>query len=1095
MELVLESTENVPAGGVLSLKVGDTRRQAPLSKIGQVFKYTSSPTAPLPINAEVLIPAGASSIMIDPTQPKFIIELPGNMKLRMRHQAVEDLARPIPDVNQVAADRGLDGEKKEMAGKAAGYLEKNGLVRTFQDILHGLLVSQPEDPWAYMFEHLNRAKKVATGQSYEQIPSSQAARSAPAPPPGAAAPPPPPPPAPVPKNKSRGNVQAGSKVDALMTMLKKTQQNLPLIMPYLPEAMSEMLDSKEFGEECERQFRDLDTNNTGVLEPELLVPVLVQMSSASEEKLTASCVNKFVTFFDANGDGTICLDEFTSLTQFVIIAAHMESEDGQMLMEHLTHQESHFNEFLDMLMENKERIADIVPFLPDYLVEMLSSEEYINGCMDQFDALDTDKSESLSPDELVPVVLQLSNLNPASLNMDKIQQFVAVFDVYKNGVIVREEFVEFSQFLVVMNFLQENMEGQQIAEAAQYDAELRHCDTLMEMLQSDVSLLPEVMSHLPRSILNEIISDKFKQECEDGFNDLDKDGNKVLDACELYPLIIHLCEGHPIDVDEESCNTFCNFFDADKNGTICTEEFKTICQYVVTMGYLKFTNDWRKEGVAHDSKRIEMMLTEMKEHCERLDDVIPMLPDEVQDELMSMEFIDGCMSYFDELDTNKSGVLEPSNLVPVFIDLTKSHPFALTQDQVLKFVDIFDTERTGVISRNEFINAVRFMMIMGYLETEQGQCIKEVADISKGEKKVEELLAMMERDREAIYKIIPLLPEAVFAELTSDDFVAQCTDRFDELDADKNGTLEPAEIFPLIIELSQAHPYSIDLAQCERFTAIFDLRGDGVIRIDEFLDFARFLSIMSYIDSQEGRQEFAEGMQIMEDSKQIEELITMLESDRNSLRMVIPYLPQDLQHCLLSDRFTKSCLERFKELDTDKSGSLEPAELFPVVVEMLETETTVDSSALDISQVERFTAIFDDEGTGVISQKEFVNFARFVMVMSFLKTGEGQLCIEMALEERAIAAEMEEEVQKRPSAPNSPSRPSAPSVPTSPVAVGHMSVDLEYYQQKADRLASENNDQRKRMLDMEERMRMMDERMEMQDQKLRHAVVDLNASR
>jgi len=260
------------------------------------------------------------------------------------------------------------------------------------------------------------------------------------------------------------------------------------------------------------------------------------------------------------------------------------------------------------------------------------------------------------------------------------------------------------------------------------------------------------------------------------------------------------------------------------------------------------------------------------------------------------------------------------------------------------------------------------------------------------------------------------------------------------------------------------------------------------------------LSIMSYIDSEEGRQEFAEGMQIMQDSKQIEELITMLESDRNSLRMVIPYLPQDLQHCLLSDRFTKSCLERFKQLDTDKSGSLEPAELFPVVMEMLDNETSVDSSALDITQVERFTAIFDDEGTGVISQKEFVNFARFVMVMSFLKTGEGQLCIEMALEERAIAVAEEEAVQKRPSAPNSPSRPSAPdspsrSVPTSPVAVGHMSVDLEYYQQKADRLASENNDQRKRMLDMEERMRMMDERIEMQDQKLRHAVVDLNASR
>jgi len=347
-------------------------------------------------------------------------------------------------------------------------------------------------------------------------------------------------------------------------------------------------------------------------------------------------------------------------------------------------------------------------------------------------------------------------------------------------------------------------------------------------------------------------------------------------------------------------------------------------------------------------------------------------------------------------------------------------------------------------------------------------------------------LSMLERDREAIYKIIPLLPEAVFAELTSDAFVEECHDRFDQLDQDKNGTLEPSEIFPLIIELSQAHPYSIDIAQCERFTAIFDLRGDGVIRIDEFLDFARFLSIMSYMDSEEGRHEFAEGMQIMEDSKQIEDLITMLESDRQQIRMVIPYLPQELQHCLLSERFTKSCLDRFKKLDVDKSGSLEPSELFPVVLEMLESETTINSQCLDITQVERFVAIFDDEKTGVISQKEFVNFARFVMVMSFLRTGDGQLCIEMALEDQAMA---------QGQLAIEPASPSNVSAPASPVAVGHMSVDLEYYQQKADRLAGENSEQRKRLQQMEERMRMMEERMEMQDNKLRHATIDLNNSK
>ena len=32
-------------------------------------------------------------------------------------------------------------------------MEKHDLVRTFQDILHGLLISKPEDPFAYLEEH------------------------------------------------------------------------------------------------------------------------------------------------------------------------------------------------------------------------------------------------------------------------------------------------------------------------------------------------------------------------------------------------------------------------------------------------------------------------------------------------------------------------------------------------------------------------------------------------------------------------------------------------------------------------------------------------------------------------------------------------------------------------------------------------------------------------------------------------------------------------------------------------------------------------------------------------------------------------------
>merc|ERR1719478_985630 len=112
------------------------------------------------------------------------------------------------------------------------------------------------------------------------------------------------------------------------------------------------------------------------------------------------------------------------------------------------------------------------------------------------------------------------------------------------------------------------------------------------------------------------------------------------------------------------------------------------------------------------------------------------------------------------------------------------------------------------------------------------------------------------------------------------------------------------------------------------------------------------------------------------------------------MRKVIPYLPEGLRDELLSDVFASTCLEKFKSLDKDGNGSLDPEELYPLILEM----TDAHHYALDLEQCKRFTAIFDDEKTGVISKKEFLNFARFMMVMSYLRTEDGQKILAVATE-------------------------------------------------------------------------------------------------
>ena len=61
--------------------------------------------------------------------------------------------------------------------------------------------------------------------------------------------------------------------------------------------------------------------------------------------------------------------------------------------------------------------------------------------------------------------------------------------------------------------------------------------------------------------------------------------------------------------------------------------------------------------------------------------VVPRIMD--QDDLMSEAFASQCLADFDCLDTDRSGSLEPKELVPVLLERCAAHPFALTTEQCL----------------------------------------------------------------------------------------------------------------------------------------------------------------------------------------------------------------------------------------------------------------------------------------------------------------------------------------------------------------------------------------------------------------------------
>jgi Ca2+-binding EF-hand superfamily protein len=1128
MELILQKAEGVPENGVLSIKVGETKRQGPVSKIGQPFRFSSSLAEPLPMKVEILTQAAPEqNLKLDPMQSTVDIHFGGDMKLTLGQREAPELKRPLADVKDMTKSTGIATDKLHMAQSAAAYLEQYDLVRTFQDILHGLLISKPADPFAYLEEHVARAKALG---SADVTPSPPTVPLHPRPVPPAGPAPPPRPgaashgssPAPSkqcssPRSASSKNGARASrrisavsenKVEALLEILHRTSKNLPLILPLLPLEFQEMLTSQELEDECKKQFKALDSNNTGKLVPAQLVPVIVQLSTANEHSVSAEMCKKFVDIFDSNEDGAIQNEEFTMLTQFVIIAAHLETPEGQTILAQAEMEEKRFEELLAVLEADRDRLIDVIPFLPDWLVMHLSSEKFMEECEARFEALDVDGSGTLEPLELLPVVLKLSKANPATVNHDKCRRFVQVFDVYGTGVIARDEFIDFAQFMAVVNFLNTTVEGYQVATASMDYADHKQICEDIRVIKEDPKKLDAAKS-LPKGLQSVLMSKTFASRCKEGFIILDKSRRGVLDFESFYPVLQKLCADYPVKLDEQSYKEYMSKYDKEKRGTVSIGKAVELARYVVALGYLCACRDWHDRSVKNSRERIEELLYFLKAHKDQIADIIPFLPGELKDELVSPEFAENCKEEFKRVDKDGSGVLEPKELIPLILQLSEAHQLALDYDHVLEFVALFDTLKNGVLTLTEFIEFAGFMVIVGYLESADGRVVQEVSEIYKGPRQVDDLLLVLQQDRKTIHKVIPLLPQEVFDEITSPQLIANCQERFARLDVDKNGVLSPEELFPIVVDLAQAHPYAINQDHCVNFTKIFDVRGDGVIHEDEFIEFARFLCIMSYLQSAEGQEKVTDAFKILDDSQMIEDLLAQLKADKKHFRKIMPYLPEDMQDELLSKRFASKCTEKFKKLDKDDNGTLDPIELFPVVLEMAHA----NQYALDFDQCKRFTAIFDDEKTGVISRQEFVNLARFLLVMSYLQTEDGKKVLQTALaayDEDKEKRRMERVGSKEVAGMKTKLSPQEKPPPTGEidtrmptageiVASGseakerHLMVELDFYQQKADKLTLENEALRTKTFELEERLRRVEASMEEQAMLLKHAEIELQS--
>jgi len=866
----LEDAKGLPEDGLLSIKVGNTKRQAPASKIGQPFRFATSLADPSPIKVEVFVPAApAQTVTLDPGAETFQVSF-GDMQVTFAQHAVEELERPPVDIQAAAEAKGLPSEKLHAATQAANYLEEHNLVKMFQDILHGLLTAKPEDPYSYVEERFARAKKLAA----KKADTAGASDS------------------PSTRKKSLGL----SKVETLLQMVQRTRDNLPLVVNLLPTDLKNSLESPEFIASCQEEFKRLDTKGTGTLEAKDLAPVVVSLTSAKDVAVDEKHCKKFLKWFDVNMDGNIDQAEFVALVQFCWVGHFLESEEGKQVVEFAQVEENSFSDFIKMIEVDVERLWSIIPFLPEWLSEHVTSDEFQASCIENFKSLDKDGSGTLEPHELYPVIESLCEAHPMTISYEKCGQFASLFDSAGNGVITLEEFIEFAQFLLVMNFLSNSEEGREVEKKAELAQTVSRTRTVIDSIVGNPAAVPEVYGKLPGAIVAQVTADSFGAACGAPFAQAER-----LPLAGLYDVILELTGINAFSVTAEQYALYiasCGKEDASK------AEFEAFARYAVVMGYLEYcqeNQDMLQAEVLLGEERIQQLLEGLRTSFDQVGEVAPYLPDALVEYLQSETFAEKCMEDFQSLDADGSGSLEPCELFPVILQLAEAHHYSLTQEHCRHFVDIFDDKRNGVITRAEFLNFARFMMIMGFMQTEEGQLVVNQVELVQASEGVEEFLATLEKDREAVHKVIPLLPKEVYSEITSDAFSLSCHERFMELDKAGAGVLKPEQLYEVVADLSSVIPGAVTQEQCERFTSIFDIHQNGVLCMDEFLDFTRFLCVMSYLHSEEGKEKCTNALAIMEDSKRVDDLVTM-SSDRSQVHKPAPALDPSIGAAAGSDR-------------------------------------------------------------------------------------------------------------------------------------------------------------------------------------------------
>mmetsp|Transcript_56537 Transcript_56537/g.150694 ORF Transcript_56537/g.150694 Transcript_56537/m.150694 type:complete len:340 (-) Transcript_56537:123-1142(-) len=205
----------------------------------------------------------------------------------------------------------------------------------------------------------------------------------------------------------------------------------------------------------------------------------------------------------------------------------------------------------------------------------------------------------------------------------------------------------------------------------------------------------------------------------------------------------------------------------------------------------------------------------------------------------SPSFVEKLMQGFDILDEKRAGQLDPNELAPLIAGITTDHPLVVTPDHCRRLARAFDRDGKGAITRDEYVEFVKFVVAMRWMEEQEA--------VAKVETQLNEDKLDTHR---YVAELSGMLPEWLTSLLASQEFADSCSAAF----AAAAKPVTPLVAAPVISRLVTQSGFTASDNACHSMAASFE-RSEDAFSERDFVELAKFAVVTCCLEASEGKSD------------------------------------------------------------------------------------------------------------------------------------------------------------------------------------------------------------------------------------------------